>query len=201
MRKSVQVAVITTLFLTLACVTVNVYFPAAEVQHAADKIVEEVQGKQPSSTAPAAPEAAQKGSMLRRMLDGISPLGGIAYAQVDINISTPNIRALKESMKKRFDSLRPLYDKGTIGETNNGLLAFRNLEGLEPKAKAEANKMVKAENSDRENLYTEIAKANDLPSDTAPQIKGLFANSWRKNAAKGWWIQKETGDWVQKGSE
>ncbi|MBI5115819.1 YdbL family protein [Candidatus Poribacteria bacterium] len=197
MRKSIQFASIVALVLTLACVTVNVYFPAAEVQHAADKIVEEVHGKQPEATTP---EAAPKESMLRRMLEGISPFGGVAYAQVDINISTPNIRALKESMKQRFDSLRSLYDKGIIGETNDGLLSIRTLEGLDLKDKADANKLVKAENADRENLYMEIAKANDLPPDTVPQIKELFANSWRKDAKKGWWIQKGNGEWERKDS-
>ncbi|MBI4829988.1 MAG: YdbL family protein [Candidatus Lindowbacteria bacterium] len=195
MRKTIQVATMMALFLTLACVTVNVYFPAAEVQHAADKIVEEVHGKQPSSTAP---EGEPKQSMFRRVIDGISPFGGVAYAQVDINITTPNVRALRASMKERFDSIRPLYDKGVIGEANDGLVAIRSLEGLDLKGKADANKLVKAENADRENLYKEIAKANELSPDTVPQIKKLFANSWRKNAQKGWWIQKESGEWTRK---
>jgi uncharacterized protein YdbL (DUF1318 family) len=139
--------------------------------------------------------------MLRRTFRGIPLFEGEAYAEADINVSTPNIRALKQSMKERFQSLQPLYEKGIIGETNDGLLSIRVSEGLSLKEKAETNKLVKAENSDRENLYSEIAKANDLTPDTVSDIKGLFANSWRKNAKKGWWIQNDDGDWVKKDSQ
>ncbi len=199
MKKSIMVAVFTAVLLTIACVTVNVYFPAAEVQQAADKIVGDVYGKQP---APAAPEDTTEQSMLRRMWrELVSPFANEAYAQADINISTPNIRALRASLEERFDSLQPLYDKGIIGITNEGLLEIRSVEGLGLKEKAEANKLVKADNADRENLYSEIAKANDIPSDSVSEIKKLFAVEWRKKAHKGWWIQKDDGGWVQKGSE
>jgi uncharacterized protein YdbL (DUF1318 family) len=198
MRKPILVATITALLLTLACVTVNVYFPAAEVQSAADKIVEEVHGKEASSTESGNTSSQ---SMLRRMLRGMSPFERKAYAQVDVDVSTPNIRALKESMKERFKSLRPLYEAGVMGEDNGGLLSIRSLEGLSLKEKADANKLLKAENSDRQALYSEIAKANSLPSDTVSQISKLFANSWRKEAEKGWWIQRDNGDWVRKDSE
>ena len=95
MKKSILLAAIIGLFLTLACVTVNVYFPAAEVQQAADKIVEEVHGTEPSSTAP---ESTSEQSAIRRMFRRIAPFGSVAYAEADINVSTPNIRALKASL-------------------------------------------------------------------------------------------------------
>ena len=198
MRRSILVTTFAALLLTLACVTVNVYFPGAEVQQAADRIVEEVHGSQPSSNQSG---AEPKESMLRRTFRGIPLFEGEAYARADIEVSTPNIRALKNSIKERFESLKPLYEKGIVGETNNGLLSVRAPEGLSLKEKAEVNKLVKAENSDRENLYSEIAKANELPPDTVSEIKGLFANSWRKNAKKGWWIQEDDGGWVRKDSE
>ncbi|RJP75285.1 MAG: DUF1318 domain-containing protein [Candidatus Abyssobacteria bacterium SURF_17] len=196
MKKSILLATVLALLFTLACVTVNVYFPAAEVQRAADKIVEEVQGTQPTTS-----EAPSDESMLRRSWNAIALFQNEAYAQPDINITTPNIRALKAKMKERFPSLQPLYGNGVVGETNDGLLNIRSLEGLGLKEKADAKKLVEAENADRENLYREIAKANDLTPDTIPQIKELFANSWRKNAKKGWWIQEDDGEWVKKVSE
>ncbi|GAB4335826.1 MAG: YdbL family protein [Candidatus Abyssubacteria bacterium] len=194
MRKSLYVAVVMGLLFALACVTVNVYFPAAEVQRAADKIVEEVR----SEPAASAPEAIDEQSMLRSTLQMIGLLPGEAYAQADINVSTPNIRALKASMKERFEQLRPLYEKGVLGETNDGLVSIQSVEGLSLPEKAKVNKLVNAENEDRTKLYEEIAKANDLPSDTIDDIKKLFANSWRKDAKKGWWIQKDDGTWVKK---
>ena len=198
MRKPILIAAITSLMMILACVTVNVYFPAAEVQDAADIIVEDIQGgQQPPDEAETAPHE----SMLRRTLKGISLFEGTAYAQANINITTPNIRALRESMKKRFDSLRPLFDAGVFGETNSGVIAIRSLEGLDLKGKANANKLLKAENADREKLYLEMTKANDLPPDTVSQIRKMFANSWRKNAKAGWLIQNDDGKWVTKGSK
>jgi uncharacterized protein YdbL (DUF1318 family) len=184
--------------LTLACVTVNVYFPAAEVQDAADQIVEEIHG---DVSAPSESGAVPHESMLRRTLKGLPLFERRAYAQADINVTTPNIRALKQSMKERFKSLRPLYEGGVIGEANDGLLQVRSLDGLDLKGKAEARKLVKAENKDREELYSEIAEANDIPPDMVSQIGRLFANSWRKNAEKGWQIQNDDGKWVKKGSE
>ena len=197
MKKPMLIAAVAALLFALACVTVNVYFPAAEVQSAADKIVGEVRGTPISTESEEAPQE----SMLRRSLRSLMLFEGEAYAQADINITTPNIRALKESMKKRFDSLKPLYEQGVIGESKDGLVSIQSLDGLGLKEKADAKKLVEAENADRDNLYVEIVKANDLPSDSVPQIKELFANSWRKEAKKGWWIQKDNGDWVKKGSE
>lgn len=195
MRKPIFVTTITFLLLTLACVTVNVYFPAAEVQNAADQIVGEIHGDDVSE-----PGEVPHESKLRRMLLNLPLFERSAYAQADINVSTPNIRALRQSMKDRFASLRPLYDGGGVGEGNDGLLSVRSLDGLSLKDKAAAKKLVKAENKDREELYLEITKANDLPSDTVSQIRGLFANSWRKDSKDGWWVQKGNGEWIKKGS-
>ena len=44
-----------------ACVTINIYFPAAAAEKAADKIIDEVwQLKKPEKPAPAQPAAPQK---------------------------------------------------------------------------------------------------------------------------------------------
>jgi uncharacterized protein YdbL (DUF1318 family) len=194
MKNSLRLFVFLAVLLTFACVTVNVYFPAAEVQQAADKIVGEVYSD--SATPAETPPPSQ--SMLRRELKGILGFQKEAYAQADINITTPNIRALRASLEKRFEGLRPFYDKGAVGITNNGMLSIRSLDGLSLQEKAEVNKLVKADNADREDLYKEIAKANDLPPEDVSEISKLFANSWRGKAKTGWWIQKDNGEWVKK---
>jgi uncharacterized protein YdbL (DUF1318 family) len=186
------------LMLTLACVTVNVYFPAAEVQDAADQIVGEIHGG--ASDSPETSAIPQE-SMLRKILQGLPVLQRQAYAQADINVTTPNIRALKQAMKERFGSLRPLYEGGVVGEGKDGLLVIRSIDELGLKEKAQARKLVKAENEDRKELYSELAEANDIPPDLVSQISKLFANSWRKDAEKGWWIQNDDGEWIKKGSE
>lgn len=198
MKKSIVVATLGLLFFALACVTVNVYFPAAEVQQAADKIVDEVHGEEVSTEDL---QSTLRENPMRRLFREVALFEGQAYAQADINVTTPNIRALKLKIKERYSRLRPLYDRGVIGETNNGLLSIRSTDTLNLKQKADLKKLVESENENRMELYTEIAEANDLPSDTIDDIQSIFANSWRKKAADGWWIQKDDGAWVQKKSE
>jgi len=101
-------------------------------------------------------------------------------------------------MKERFPLLRPFYDKGSIGETNMGLLEVRTVAGLNLKQKADLNRLVAQENKERKDLYEEIMKANKFGPDVLPQIQKIFANSWREKSQPGWWIQNDNGEWVRK---
>lgn len=183
-------------FLVSACVTVNIYFPAAAVERAADQIVKETWGgpekpaekEQPRSLAPD----------LGKTMAFLS-LATQAYAQEpDINLSNPAIRALKESIKKRSDLIKPYMDRGNVGITRDGLLTVRTTEGLSLKERAEVQQLQEAENRDRESLYVEIAKANNIPREAVPRIKGIFAKSWIDQAKAGWWIQDTQGVWKKK---
>jgi uncharacterized protein YdbL (DUF1318 family) len=57
---------------------------------------------------------------------------------------------------------------------------------------------VDAENRDREALYLEIAKANNIARESVPKIKTIFARSWIEQARPGWWIQDAQGNWKKK---
>jgi uncharacterized protein YdbL (DUF1318 family) len=181
--------------LIMACITVNIYFPAAAVQEAADEIVDEVrpekQGKKGDSL---------ERKHLRWLAWGTSVLGpGVVFAQVDIEISTPSIRALRASLAKRFKSLGRFYRLGALGENNRGYLEIRDLSGLSVKEKAGLRRLVNAENHDRKALYKEILKANNLDMQFLDEVEKLFANSWRsKNLVPGTWIQGDDGAWVRK---
>ena len=74
----------------------------------------------------------------------------------------------------------------------------RSNKGLNLKARANLKGLLKAENRDREALYSEIAKANKFSPDKVEDIKRLFAKSWIKNARSGWWVQNEDGSWRTK---
>lgn len=178
-----------------ACVTVNIYFPAAAVQRAADKIVEETWGDQGKG---GAKEPAKGSSLTPRQRSVVISFAAVAYAaEPDVNISNPAIRGLKESIKTRSGSLIPYMDKGNAGIGRDGLLAVRTTEGLNLKERAEVQQLVDAENRDRENLYAEIAKANNFP-DKVRDIKAIFAKSWTDQAKAGWWIQDAQGNWKKK---
>ena len=175
-----------------ACVTVNVYFPAAEVQKAADKIVDDVRKK--TGDTPAAPAPSSGAEIWKRFGFGLQP----AYAQMNIDISTPAIRGLKDAMKNRFPQLKPLYDQGAVGENNNGLIELRDAAALNLAQRSQANRLIDQENSDRNALYGEIAQANKLGPESVAQIRKIFANSWREKSQAGWWVQNDRGGWEKK---
>ena len=183
-------------FLASACVTVNIYFPAAAVERAADQIVKETWGD------PAQPQKKEEPqSRLSRSAQALAFFGfvGEAFAQeADINVSNPAIRALKDAIRKRSDTIKPFMDRGNVGIAQDGLLAVRTTEGLSLKERAEVQQLVDAENRDRESLYLEIAKANNIPRDAVPKIKRIFAGSWIEQAKAGWWIQDTQGNWKKK---
>ncbi len=187
--------------LLVSCVTVNIYFPAAAIQKAADQIVEDVRKtpeEKPQPTPEQTPEQKKdKGSrLLQRWLIGLGPTA--AYAAVDVNVSTPAIRAVRASMTSRFPQLQPFYGKGAVGETNNGYLALRDTAALSLKERADLTRLVEQENADRRTLYTEIIRANNLAANSLPEVEKLFANSWRDKSSPGWWIQQDGGQWVKK---
>ncbi len=186
------------LVLVIACVTINIYFPAAAVEKAADKIVEETWGTEGAPPQKEGGEKQSQADMLRRVATFL--MGpGVAYAQeADINVTTPAIRALKESIGQRSDAIKPYMDRGNVGIGKDGLLVVRTSVGLSLKEQASVNRLVQAENRDREALYSEIAKANNFGPERIADIREIFARSWMKNARAGWWIQEPGGGWRQR---
>ena len=53
------------------------------------------------------------------------------------------------------------------------------------------------ENSERDKLYKEIAKANGHPEWEA-EIRSTFAKRWVDNAPAGWMYQDAGGSWAKK---
>jgi uncharacterized protein YdbL (DUF1318 family) len=183
------------MLVAVSCVTINIYFPAEDVRQAADRIVDEVYGVpggagaggSPTQEAPVGP-----GSFLQQLFGTRS-----AYAQQDIDISTPEIRAIRAAMKERGAELAPYLDSGHIGIGQDGLLAVRTLDGLELKERARVSRLVADENADRLRLYAEIARANGF-ADKADEVQQIFAQSWREKAPAGWYLQQPDGSWQQK---
>lgn len=190
------------IFIITSCVTINIYFPAAAVEKAADRIVDEVWGEEGNKNGEDREnsEGGLQGLIFNPFKLAISLLGPEeAYAQsADINVTTPAIRTLKGSIKNRAASIKPFMDRGNVGIGNEGLLVVRNMKGLNLKDKAKLKRLIVAENKDRNSLYSEIAKANKFPPDKVSEIKSIFAGSWIKNAKKGWWVQDAEGNWKQK---
>ncbi len=177
-----------------ACVTINVYFPAAAVEKAADRIIEDIWG----APAPSSGALYQPGDV--RVAQGWLWLDVVirpAQAQADINIATPSINKLKQAMSARFQRLQPAFNSGAVGLTNDGLIALRDPNALGLKERGQVQQLVKQENSDRSALYREIAKANGHP-EWERDIRNTFAKQWIKNARGGWWYQDDSGSWRQR---
>lgn len=182
-----------------ACVTINVYFPAAEAREAAKEFVEKVLDQ---AAQPAKPEGGSGGGMALElprfdplMLIGIAPAH--AQAQPDFNIKTPAITAIQARMEQRFDSaLRPHFDSGALGFTEDGLVVVRDAATLQLKDRVPVNNAVADENRDRKAVYREIAVANGHP-EWEGQIRTVFAKQWVDSARGGWWYQRG-GAWKQK---
>ena len=185
-----------------ACVTINVYFPAAEAKEAAKQFVEKVIGDPNQPAQPAPEQPAPDGGMATLsgfdplMLIGIAP----AYAQSapDITIKTPAIQAIQSRMESRFDSkLRAGFDSGALGFTRDGLVVVRDASKLQLKDRVAVNQAVADDNRDRKAVYREVAVANNHP-EWEGQIRGVFAKQWIDSAHPGWWYQDASGGWKQK---
>ncbi len=187
--------------LIAACVTINVYFPAAAAEKAADRIIDDVWG-------PAA-EAAT-GDTQGALFEGVDLMTPVrlaannvleflipsAQAQVDFDIDTPEIRALTASMNGRFKKMEPFYSSGAIGLTGDAMIDIRD-RNLVPLAQRNTiRQLVNAENKDRNALYKAIAVANGHP-EWEGQIRDTFAQRWIAKASPGWYYRKG-GDWQQK---
>jgi uncharacterized protein YdbL (DUF1318 family) len=181
------------LLFVLACITVNIYFPEATVKQAAAEIVDEIRKTEGEKKAPETLTVLTEPRQAPRF-----SLVPAAYAQEATNVSTPAIRALKESMKNRFPSLKPYFDGGNIGESNKGFLDVRDEAGLALQAKAALRNLVKDENGDRTKLYGEVAKALGIEASQVEKIQKIFAEEWAKKAAAGWWVQNADGAWAKK---
>lgn len=181
-----------------ACVTINVYFPEAEAQEAADKFIDGVWGEEsagnPPETHPVPPKR-QPRSAAAALLAFLIPA---AHAQPDISISTPAIETIQSRMDERFDRhLRQYFDAGAIGLTNDALIAVRELSAVPLSERNRVQQLVADENADRRAVYREIAVANGHP-EWEGRIREIFAERWIQRARSDWWYQNDSGGWVQK---
>jgi uncharacterized protein YdbL (DUF1318 family) len=179
------------LSLVAACVTVNVYFPAREVEKKAGEIVDDIRLKEPAP-APTSPKSSV--GVFWAYVDNY----GLVYAQKESRGSNPVIQALKAQIRERFPRLVPFFQKGGIGEAKNGYIEIRDISGLSANEKNELKALVEAENRDRRTVYQEVAKGMNITADQMSKVERIFSGKWQNSAEKGWWIQREDGQWVQK---
>jgi len=164
------------LSLIVACVTINIYFPAEKVESVAGEIVDEIRGQTPGKKE----SLLKKDSGFRFRGTLVAFVCPRAWAAEALTVSNPTIRSLKQQMKARYARMRPYYAKGMLKEENNGYVSLGNTAGLGLKEKRELNSLISAENSDRQRLYMEIAKAMKIDPSQVNRIAEIFAKEWQK---------------------
>jgi uncharacterized protein len=188
------------LFLS-ACVTVNVYFPAEAAESAARVFTRDVYGEPdgapaaPGDAAPApAPAEPARGTEPQSLLDWI--ITPASAQEPNLDLSSPAIEALKSAMSARYPGLAAYYQSGAIGIGGDGMLKLRDPAAVPLAGRNELNALLGQENRQREELYREIAAANDHP-EWEPQIRAIWARQWIANAPGGTWFENG-GQWQQK---
>lgn len=209
MRK-LMLTLISATALLAGCVTINVYFPAAAAQKAAEKFIGNVIGPdtqpqdqtpQQNPPPPASGSSSADGGgtpLAMRVLDALVPAANAAEAQPDIKIQTPEIEAIQGRMRDRFQgSLKSLLDSGAVGFTSDGMVAVHDASRAPLPQRAQMNSTVADENRDRAAVYRQIAIANGHP-EWEKQIRQIFARQWIDRAHPGWYYQDASGKWVKK---
>ena len=195
--------------LIAACVTINVYFPAAAADKAADQVINDITGGGAKTGATSPPQgyvAPSQSEVSPNFL--VAAFGNALYALVPsanaqdadaaLNVSSPAVSRIKQSMGARFGELDKFFASGAIGLTKDGLVDVRDLNAVALPDRATVKRLVSEDNADRSQLYAEIAKASNHPEWEA-DIKKSFAKRWVATGAKpGWYYQGEDGSWKQK---
>ena len=200
MRKLVTVMLTVLAVALVGCVTINVYFPEAAAQKAADQFIGNVldgsgQGSTPPKNPPApAPDHRPPSAMLLELLIPSAYAGDVP----NIRIQTGATEAIRQRMQQRFGgALGALLDSGAVGFTRDGMVAMRDAAKVPLSQRVQANATVAQENSDRSALYREVASANGHP-EWAAQIRSTFAKGWIEKARAGWYYQDAAGAWQKK---
>ncbi len=205
MRRVLPLKIALASLMIAACVTINVYFPAAAADKAADQMIKEITGGG-SATPPQSnfrpAKAGDEPNFLVAALGGtlnvLVPAANAQDAEAALNISSPAVTRIKQSMAARFGEMEKFFASGAIGLTKDGLVDVRDLNAVALPDRATVKRLVSEDNADRAQLYSEIAKASNHPEWEA-DIKKSFAKRWVATGAKpGWYYQGDDGAWKQK---
>jgi uncharacterized protein len=207
MRRVLPLKIALVSLLVAACVTINVYFPAAAADKAADQFIQDVtKGATGSGTTPPqsnfVPAQPAESDMfvvaIGNVLNALIPAANAQDADAALNVSSPAVTRIKQSMAARFGELEKFFASGAVGLTNNGMIDVRDINAVALPDRATVKRLVTEDNADRSQLYAEIAKASNHPEWEA-DIKKSFARRWVATGAKsGWYYQDDSGSWKQK---
>lgn len=170
--------------LLISCVTINVYFPAAAAEQAADQIINKVWNDKASTTD-------SSNDKTFKQNNNVNPNA------INLEISSPTSTALQRKMTARHKKLKKYYNNGAIGLTNNAFIMLHSPMKIALRKRNHVKNLVEAENKDRLQLYAEIALINGHP-EWVDNIRTIFASRWIQRASQGWRYQNSQGTWQRK---
>lgn len=206
MRRPVSILLVC-LALVVACVTINVYFPEEEIKDFSQQIEEEVrrQAEERDETEegdePETSRAVERRGARPLVMIALLVPSALQGGQSDVptpEVTNPAIRRIIDSRAERLPAINRLKSAGVIGENNRALLEIRDLQRLDDlRRRAEAQRLVKEENEDREALFKEVARAKGVDFSQLPLIRETYAETMRQYARPDDWIQLPDGTWTQ----
>lgn len=168
--------------LLVACVTINIYFPAEKVETVAEDIVEDIRGNENTPSPDSSKNKKEPLSYLHSLLNLFSPKA--AFAQEITEVSNAAIRSLKENMRLRYSKMKSFYIQKVFAESDSGYVVEGDMNKLDLKTRRLAKKLMEAENADRKALYKEVATALKIDPGQLNQVEEIFAKQWQKSAPK-----------------
>lgn len=123
-----------------------------------------------------------------------------AANQINLDIGTPPVIAVRHSLAQRQSRLIRFFDAGIMGLDINGMVKVRDEERLSRQhltVRQAAGKTIDQENPDRMSLIYAIAEAHG-GKEAVPVVREMMAKRWRDQFKSGWWLEDEKGVWHQK---
>lgn len=199
MNKLKALMFLTVLAVLASCVTINVYFPSAAAEKAAERFVGDVLGETGDDSLLFDPLDRSREVIYvasAAVLDFLVP--SAQAQQPDFKINTPQINAIKSRMAARQKQyLGGWFDAGAIGFSADGLVTIRDRSAVALSERRNLESVVADENRDRKAVYREIAVANGHP-EWEQQVQQTWSQEWIRNARPGWYYQESGGNWKQK---
>lgn len=199
MNKLKALFFLTVLAVLASCVTINVYFPSAAAEKAAERFVGDVLGETGDDSLLFDPLDRSREVIYvasAAVLDFLVP--SAQAQQPDFKINTPQINSIKSRMAARQKQyLGGWFDAGAIGFSADGLVTIRDRSAVALSERRNLESVVADENRDRKAVYREIAVANGHP-EWEQQVQQTWSQEWIRNARPGWYYQESGGNWKQK---
>lgn len=123
--------------------------------------------------------------MLLLLLISVLSLNAHSYNQKLFEMSPPKAKPYQKRQVKRMAMFRDFKFAGFLGETDQGLLAIRDISKTTPENQKFIKKLVDEENKDRLQIYKEIANYNKLKPKQKQMLIQNFFEVYRNTDAKG----------------